>query len=588
MSSTRVAVTFISVQDAKPNYSYENPQYPPLEHLHSRILVRATMPSLPAGSTITSAKLRVNQTGTWSGSNTLFAQRNFASWTNKATWNTKPALGDTAHSQTQSGTTPGTWWEIDVTADVQGFLAGTKNNWGWSLYTTSTTRRNVRGSTSPTYIPYLFVEYELPAKTPTDLSPQGGAVSVAKPVLTFTTGGSTVAVQVQIDATQDAVSPGFDSGTVAATAGVLDLSATAYAGLADGSTTSWRARHQTSYGWSAWSAWVTFSRADLESLSLDNPGTTSSDPTPPFEWTFGGTQTAWQADLTSADAGRSPVSSGRVSGAETAWTPPASPRGAVPTVGSTGTARIRVWDDVVRVATPGAPTYSEDTVVFSVAFDGTVDPMDTLIVSQTPDSPGVILAGTRAAGTPDEVGILRDGVLVARLVGTDVFTGTAFAWTDWSAPMNVETTYTVTPIVNGAFADGGPTVTVTPKCKGLWLVNSETDVAAVLWGQDPGQWARADIATEHRTTDGNIVRRRLSRPPVNGTISGDIINALAFDAQDVVDALETFAVEDAGTTYRLIAGRLNLEVIVGNILVTPTPMEGSERYAAGQFDWWGV
>lgn len=592
MSTSRIAVTFISVQDAKPSYSYKNPTYPPVEHLHSRILVRANLPTLPAGSVITSAEMWVNQTGTWAGSNTLILQRNFASWNNLATWNNKPALGDATHSQSKTGSTPGTWWNIDVTADVQGFYNKTKGNWGWSLYTTSATRRNVRGSSAPEYHPYLLITYIPPAKVPTDLSPQGGAVSVADPVLTFTTGDDTTAINVQIDPASDGVTPDFDSGTVAATGGVLDLSATAYAGLGDGDTTYWRARAQTAAGWSAWSPWVSFSREDMGAVTIISPDATPADTTPPVEWSFTGTQVAYQVLQVQAADGQVILDSGRIAGADTDWTPTANLDPYFPNGynGWEGRTVVRIWDDKVRIATQGAPAYAEEVLDWTVTFDGAVEPLDTLTATQVLNVPMVVLAGTRAAGTPDEVVIFRNGIQVARMPGTDVFTGDDFEWVDWTAPMYTLAEYRVAPVVNGAVAADGPTVEITPRCVGVWLVNPETDASAVLWGVDEGSWARDDIAAVHQTVAGMAapVRRRLARPPLSGSIAGDVFTVHGLGGLPTETALNSFAEDDAGVVYRLVAGHLNIPVVIGNVAVSPSPFEGdSRRRAKARFDWWG-
>lgn len=598
MATLKQFVTFISVQAAKPSYSYKNPPYPPLQNGASRVLVRAATPSLPKGSVITSATLRVNQAGAYSGSKTMSVRRNYASWTNLATWSNMPALGGTVSSDSHTDSPANQWWEFDVTAAVQGFIAGTMNNWGWALYTTSATRINVNGSTSPAEKPHLLIEYEPPAKTPTDLSPQGGSVSVADPVLTFNTEGGTTAIQVQIDPAEDSVSPDFDSGTVAATAGVLDLADTAYAGLSDGSTTSWRARQQTAAGWSPWSPWVSFSRDDLDTVTLTAPASTVADPSPPFAWTFGGTQSAWQADiiLPSSDTERPIVSSGRISGTDTAWTPPDFIReltgyGINPAVsGLELRARIRVWDDTVRIATSGAPAYSEDIVDYTVAFDGDVDPVDSLSAATAYPSPGVVLSGTRTLeGIPDEVAVLHDGVMVARLLGGDVFTSsTEFEFTDWWLEMGRETVVSVVAIVNSEFAADSPTVSVTPRCSGLWLADPATDEAIALWGIDGGEWGQGDIASEHRVVSGRVVRRRLAAGRRSGSLTGDIIDVTGSDADDTLSAFETFRANDAGTEYRLIAGKLNLGVIAGNFRWQPTPSEnqGNEVRSVGAFDWW--
>lgn len=586
MATKGVMVSFVSVQSAKSSTSFGTLDYPPIKESTKEILTRAGLPQLPKGSVITSAIFRVAQKNAWSGSNALAIRRNQTSWLATDTWNQKPnPVSTPTDTVSASGTAAGHWWELDVTSDVQGWYSKTiKYNWGWTLRTDSSTERILRGGKSPFDQPHLVITYEPPAKIPTGLSPQGGAVSVAEPVLTFDVTDSTVAIQVQIDPASDAVSPDFDSGEVAATGGYLDLGDTAYAGLADAATTFWRARAKAAAGWSGWSAWVSFSRADLEVVTITAPTATPGDTTPPFEWTFAGTQTAWQADILLY--GKVLRSSGLRSGDDDDWT-------ATPLVGTYFgaplVARVRAWDDVTRIATPGAPIYSEDVSSYTPTFTGSVDPMDTLTATQSGSSPGILLAGTRAGGVPDEVAVFHDGELVARLQGADVFTtSTDFEFTDWWARMGRETDVSVVAIVNGEFAADSPDVTLTPRCAGLWLVEPITGDAIVLWGNEQGSTEAPDLAAEHRTTDGQIVRRRLSNTPRTGRHSGTIIDVRADVAQTTLDAFDTFDELDASTVYRLVRGRENLPVLAGNFLTTPTPNENANNkiLSTGQFDWW--
>lgn len=589
MPTIAVFPSFISVQSAKPSTSFGSMAYPPIKMSTKEILTRAQMPTIPKGSVITSAIYRVNQKNAWSGSNALAIRRNLTSWLATDTWNQKPGVVSTpTDSVSASGTAAGHWWELDVTADVQGWYARTiKYNWGWTLRTDSSTERILRGRKSPFNQPHLVITYVTPAKVPTALAPAGGAVSIAKPTLTFDTSDNTIAIQVQIDAAADAVSPDFDSGEVASTGGNLDLTGTAYAGLADGATTYWRARAKSDAGWSAWSAWVDFSREDLDAVTLTAPTATPADSTPPFAWTFAGTQTAWQADI--LDGTRVVRSSGLRSGIDNDWT-------ATPLEGSYFgrllTARVRVWDDVTRIATPGAKAYSEDTVDYTATFTGTVDPMDALVATQpVTASPGILLTGTRAAGIPDEVAVFHDGELVARLEGADVFTtSTDFEFTDWWARMGRETVISVVAIVDGEFADASPTDTITPRGVGVWLVEPVAGTAIVLWGSDQGTTEAPDMAAESMTIDGKIVRRRLANTPRTGSHGGDILDALGLLADDTMEAFVEFAENDSSMVYRLIRGQENLAVLAGNFLTVPTSRENlnDEVFSAGSFSWWGT
>lgn len=588
MGSETVFASFVSVQSAKPSTSFGTLAYPPIKSGTMEILTRAEMPdrnTIPRGSVVTAATYRVAQNEAQTGSVTLSLRRNLEYFKMTDTWEQRPSVVGTASgTQTKSNPAALTWWEIDVTDDVQAWLDGTVTaNLGWTLRTNSTTVHKMRGKKATSRHPHLVIEFEPPAKVPTALSPAGGAVSVDKPVLTFDTSDNTVAIQVQIDAAADAVSPDFDSGEVAATGGALALAGTAYPGLADGAPTYWRARAKSAAGWSAWSTWVSFSREDLDAVTLTSPGVTPADSTPPFAWTFGGTQTAWQADI--LYAGKVIRSSGFRSGANNDWT-------AAPLTGAyfgvTLTARVRVWDDVTRIATPGSPAYSEDTVDFTPAFTGTVDPMDTLVATQPDASPGILLTGTRAAGIPDEVAVFHDGDLVARLDGADVFTsGTAFSFTDWWGRMGREVEITVVAVVDGEFADGSPADTITPHCVGLWLVEPATGLAAVLWGQDAGSTDGGDIGTEHLTVDGRLIFRKLANGPRTGSCTGAIVNGQGFTADSTLEAFETFRDLDASTTYRLIRGQQNLPVGARNFLAEPHPLENldDEPYSIGQFRW---
>lgn len=587
MSTTNlVPLSAISVRTSRPTYAYRALPAPAIQASAAELLLRCGMPAILKTAVIVSAKVWVNQTTAWTGANTLHVQRNAVEWLNSVTWDTKPGVTDTDHTLTQTGTAAGTWWGIDVTADVQGFISGTKHNAGWRLSTSSGTLHQLRGSNAPILQPYLEIVYDLPAKVPTDLSPQGGAVSTDKPVLTFSAGDDVTAIQVQIDPAADGVSPAFDSGTVAEIAGVLDLTTTAYAGLADSTSTFWRARAQTALGWSDWCQWVTFSRTDLGTLALTAPGSTTADGTPPFTWTFTGTQVSWQATLLDSTGKKVLADSGYTLGTATGWTPGAG----LVASGTVGIARIRVWDDVIRNATPGLPAYTEQSVTFTFTTDGTVTAMTTLTASQVPGNPGVNLAGTRAAGVPDEVVIYRDAVQIARMPGTDVFSGTDFTWTDWTVPMNQPVVYRVAPVVSSHVAAGGPTVDVTPSCVGLWLVDPETGDAARLDGADAGTFDQTDLATVHQPiAPGTVpIRRRLRRGVLSGTITGEIIDAVGFAALDTIELLDvTFPGNDASNLYRLIAGHKNIPVIAGDFLVSPSSAErpGVTR-AHGQFNFW--
>jgi len=343
MATVRLSLAFVSVQAAKPSKSFGTLAYPPLKNNQAEILLRAAMPTLPKGSVITDARVWIAQhNAAWPGTNTIALRRNLVSWISTATWNNRPNVAATpTGSQTKTNAPAFTWWDVAVTTDVQKFYSRLLKNWGWTLRTNDNTGTFFRGTKAPTLQPYLEIQYEPPVKTPTQLNPHEGAVSVAKPVLTFNVSDNTTAIQVQIDPMMNGTTPAFDSGEVASVAGYLDLNDTAYAGLANGATTYWRARAKGALGFSAWSAWAEFSRQDFGALTITSPIGTASDTTPPVTWTYAGTQTSYRARLLSGQTVLR--DSGRVAGTDTSYTP-------TPLVGDYFgkplTYEVFVWDDV--------------------------------------------------------------------------------------------------------------------------------------------------------------------------------------------------------------------------------------------------
>jgi hypothetical protein len=428
------------------------------------------------------------------------------------------------------------------------------------------------------------VEYLVPAEAPTELNPSGGAVSVDKPVLTFSAAEDTQAVQVQIDPAANEVAPAFDSGEVAATAGLLDLATTAYPGLADGVSTLWRARVKNPLGWSAWSEWVDFSRVVKSALSISQPGATSEDPSPVVAWTFVGVQVAWRVVVYGED--EKVVT-------DTGWTPGTETEAATTkSVGATGRVVVEVQDDVDRVATPGDPDVTKASQTFTVSPSGAIAAMDDLAATQDGVSPVVTLTGHRGV-IPDEVAVYRNGELVARVPGPDVFSGTTFTYEDTTAPMNRVATYHVVPVVNDQWGPQGPTATLTPTCVGIWIINTEDNSRAVLWGNSPMEQTQPEAAVVHTpitSADGDVevVRRRLVRYPRQGTVSGTVTDTPAVPAATTEANLRAWAEEDAGTLYRLVLGDHNDVVILGDLVFVEVPENGpgNGRLLEVSANWW--
>lgn len=594
MSETRtLPLAAFTIKEAKPTTVFGQIAKPKLSAASSAsqaLLLKASMPSdIPPDAIVSSAEIRVTPRETLTGSTTLTVKRNTSVLKSQVRWNNAPTFSGTASATlTRTGSAADVVWPLTVTDDVQDFVAGTLTNWGWRLTTDATTARAFYGATSAASHPVLVVTYALPGEPPTDLMPTGGAVSVAKPVLTFTTPPGTVAVQVRID---PASNPGtaWVSAEIPATSGVVRLATTTYPGLANGATTAWQARYQrTDTGWSDYSDWFTFSRVDQPTLTITSPTTTPGDGTPPFSWTFTG-QTAWRARLLSA-SGAVLSDSKEQSGTDTTW----QPTKGLTTDGQTGTAEVSTRDAVVRVATSGAPTWVTTTKTITFTPDNALTAFNSLTATQTDTSPIVTLTAVRSAGVSDEVVVYRTSgsrpqEQIARVAGVDTFTGTTFTWQDATAPPNLVSVYKVVPVTGTSVGKNGPTATITVRCDGLWLIDPDDLAAAVLYGEDEGDWTVEEIAVDHQPAAGEVVRRRLFRPPPRGTATGDIVDGPYQTADETMAVLDAFAEAEPSHVYRFVAGHENIAVKIANVTHRPTPLSGPrDRHAVGGWSWRGT
>lgn len=581
-----IAMSAIAIRSAQPTTRLGALAYMNLSNV-ARMMARPSLAGIPSNAIISSATVRIVERTAWAATKAMSVSRPTAAWSTSTTWSTRPSVDATSTvTLSKVAAAAGTAWDFDVTAIVQAWISGAQPLNGLVVHTTETVNVTIHGSTAktPSLVPTLTVNYLVPADPPEGLHPSEGNVSIAKPTLTFTVPQDTSSIQVQIDPAANPTTPAFDSAEVVTAAGLLDLSTTSYAGLASGATTQWRARVKNPLGWSAWSSWATFSRLVKSTLTITQPTATTDDPSPVTTWTFGGTQRAWRVLLLDA-SGVTKHDSGWIAGTATSTTP----TGIVAT--PTGSVVVQVEDNQVRVATPGDPTYTEAIKAVTFAASGVPTVMTTLGASTDGIRPRVTLTGTRA-NIPDEVAIYRNGALIARVPGTDVFVGTAFTYLDASAPMNVPATYSVRPIVNGQFANAGPTTTITPSCSGIWLTDVEDNSTVVLWGVEQGEQTQPELAVLHSpitspTGAVEVIRRRLVRYPRQGTITGTLADVLGITAASTEATLRAWADNDAGRLYRLVLGNLNELVILGDLNFVEVPGNRlGERILTVSASWW--
>ena len=592
-TTVRLVPSAVTITQNKPGTAFGQQAKAPLESAEAMILSRAALsPEIPETAVISNGLLTFKQVGSVTGSVSISVQPNATKFDQKTTWNRRPLGTSSTVTLTKSSPTAGTLWVFDVTAHLQDFVDGDLTNFGWRVTTTFGTRFYLFGARAASGKPSLAFTYETTPPAPTSLKPDGGAVSVAKPVLGWDPIPGTTKAQVQVDPAANGTSPAFDSGEVTVTSSSLALSATAYAGLSSGSSTSWRVRVRTPGGLSAWSSWATFSRTDKGTVTIVSPTATSADGTPPVQATFSATLTQWRVTLLNA-AGIVLDTSGWRSDPDIEWTPG---KGLV-TDGQSGSVRVEAVDDVTRVATPGDPVAAVATQTFTLALSPTVTGMDSLVVEQRGVSPVVFLVGARAAGIPDEVAVFADGVQIARMPGLDVFTGTTFEIPLYNLAMGYRVSLVAKPVVNNEISDDERAVSIVPECIGVWLVAEDDGTALGLLGQESDVPDASDVAVVHQPATGDAapVRRRMSRPPKSGSQSGDVldwqrrgVHGDDITADDMLGVLDSFAESDQARLYRLVVGHLNLRVIAGDFMSWPTPLSNAdERIATASFSWWG-
>lgn len=541
----------------------------------------------PPGATIISATLRVTQDDAWSGSHTLTLKRITQQWkAGKVTYNSPTVGGPTVTTTNQVAVTKvdsaaNTVWDFNVTALVQAIVDSGTVHFGWRLESSNNARRTFYSLQAGVRKPTLTVVWSDAPDAPTTLVPDGGVVSVDKPVLrcdyTDVSGNTDMAaIHVQIDAANDFTTGiDFDSGEVASVTPELDLAATAYAGLAAGASTWWRVRVKDGAGiWSEWSQSVQFTRQAKGSLTITNPAADPNDfveeYTPAIAWSHTGTtQSSWRVMIADTAFPSSRLyDSGRVLGTASSHTLPAG----VLKDGRTYTVTVHTWDQYARTSTPGDPPYVEASRDFTVNFNAGVTAASGLTVAQEGNTPGVRLTWTR--GTfPDSWTITRNGeAVVVDLDPADTLvSGTTHSYVDWAAPANQSLEYAVRPVVNGQTASGGTPASVEVPATGVWLGDPETGEWLVISGRDAVDAAYAETATTYEPMGAtSVVRITASLRGLEGTVDGPMRGNADFTMTQMRDAWTSMK-ERPEQVFRLAWGHVNVPVVVGLLSKTPHP-----------------
>lgn len=554
------------------------------------------------GYTVNNATLYLVTDTASAGSITITLTAVNAKWAaKKLTWNNKPvAVKGTAVALTKNPSA-GTVWAFNVTEAIQDAADGGAF-WGWQITASAGDALTFKSSAAKSGKPWLAVDYVLPPAAPVDLVPEAGAVSVAKPTLSWVyadrTGDSRIdAVRVQVNTTEAGFSaPEWDSGAVPSETPTLNLAATTFPGLNNGDVLYWRALVKGDSGkWSAWSDPAVLTRANKGGLSIIAPAEAPNDFveefTPPIVWSLSGrTQRAYQVLVADAAApGVYLYNSGRVGGTASETTLPQG----VLVDDRSYVLTVRVWDTVDRETTPGDVSYVEASRTFAVRLSATVTPPDTLDVGMNPDRPNIVLTWTRDT-MPDSWTIERDNqVIAADIDGDDVLVGgSTYAWVDNSAKPGKAHRYVVRAVANGRASLGGPVRIYRPSgSHGIWL----GDPAAAVWVRLKGSSLSGLTMTDTETVLTPVnAKRRIRLVSGQQGYAGTIAGVLAdnSDGYDVADGLAALtAIKKASKTgvFRLVGADLNIPVEISQLTWTPEDNTSidNRRYAVS-FQAWQV
>lgn len=541
------------------------------------------------GGVVSDARLRIRGRGTSGTSATLTLQRCASNWRElQINYDNQPGVTGSTVTVTGTQSTDGQVWEFDVTALVQT-MANQNRPFNVRIISDAATELQFYSFDSPAFRPVLDIDWSMPPEAPTELSPAGGSkVTLAKPKLLFnyteiTGDDEMLACQVQVNSTNTYVdedtgftAPDFDSGVFVTSDPELDLSdgSLSFGGITTGDSVWWAAKVESAAGdWSPWSRPVTFGRIARGSLAILSPtGGVVNDASQEIIWELTGTtQIAWSVDVWVDATSEIVHRTGVRKGADTSYT---LPWGVIISESVTYRIRVRVWEDITRVTTPGDPVFTEAIETFVFAEDPTPDPFTDLVIDQLPPLLPVPRLNFQRATAPDFVSVWRDGGLVATdLDPADLAVSPGvYEYLDYSAEPRLSHTYKVRPKVDGKLGPG-VTGTVTFQAPDVWLADDRTGSLLPLKnpgsGGDQIQFAAPQPGSSHMVKNGKHVQRVYqTQQGLQGNGKGLIIDAGGRTAADSVELAE-YMRDNPELKFRLIVGNLNLTVVLGNWVISP-------------------
>lgn len=591
MTQITIPLTTYLIKENRPAYPVGSPGIVTVRDDTDRthkILARIPIDQIPEGAVVTSAVVNFWTAAAKSGSTPVRVRPIIDRWKSRVRWENKPSLGSVITTTTISDPAADTLYSFNVTS-----WANDRDRNGLAFETTIDSRIKLRGSSAATNKPVMVVDYYTPNSIPVNLSPQGGAVSVPTPILSYSGDEDMDHQQVQYSSDGTVPNITFDSGSVPATSGRYVPSGGEPA-LAAGEDVYWRVQTSGGGGTSPWSEWVQYSYEPIVDPVIVNPPTTTDDGSPTLTWTVDD-QVSWQAEIYEGSQMLS-SSTWDVDAAGRDWSPSAG----VPLPGGAGLLVLRTTDSVTpRVAAEGAPIWSEVTKEFTTVLAGDAAAITNLAV--TYEEPVPVITGTRILGVPDEIALMRDGKVVSIwdndgiphkwAPAADFFDGTNFTIPDYTAESRREHTWTVLTRINGTASGVGPTVTDTFVTGSVWMVDPRTGIRIEILGNN-GVPVVSQVTEEgailHAPVHGNLVvepvRRRLMRTTRTGSVEGLVLN-------EDEDTLNEWALSDSALRYRLIFGKVNWSIIFGDysptdVFYTHPDPECDDTLVLTSFNWW--
>jgi hypothetical protein len=591
MPQKPVPLTTYLIKENRPAYPIGSPGVLTVQNPGSAqhiVLCRIPIDQIPVGAVITSAILQFWTTAAKSGASPIRVRPINETWKSSVTFSNRPTLGSVITTTSITAPILGALYSFNVTA-----WANSRGRNGLALDTTITGTMSLAGSSAAINKPVLLVDYYTPNNQPVGLNPQGGAVSVPKPILSYT--GDTDMDHQQIQYSTDGTVAGivFDTLSIPAATGRYDPAAGAPA-LAAGASIYWRVQTTGGGGTSPWSPWVSYSYQPIVQPVITSPLAVTDDGSPTMTWDVGD-QVSWQAEL---QQGSTVVSKSTwdVNELTRDW----SPSKGVPLPNGNGLMVLRTTDSISpRVAAENAPVYAEVSQEFATVLTGTGQPITNLDVHFSEPFP--VITGTRALGIPDEIALKRDGSVVNIwdndnnpvhwAPGADFFTGTNFAIPDYTATPRQEHTWSVLTRHDGVTSRESGTIKDTFVTGSVWMVNPRSGKRIEILGNDDVPTV-AQLTEEgsvlHTPVHGNLVvepvRRRLMRTTRSGAIEGLVLNG---DEDD----LNSWALADSRLRYRLIFGKVNWPIIFGDysptdVFYTHPDPECDDLLVLINLNWW--